>query len=65
MVDFAVSDFRSTADLARTVAQNLWRLPAGIALVAGVPEGGRLPAALVGLGTGLPVGDYEDRKSVV
>lgn len=57
MVDFTASDFRSTADLARIVAQNLWRLPAGIALVVAVPESGRLPAALIGLGAGLPVTD--------
>ncbi len=59
MVEFAVSDFRSTADLARVVGQGLWRLPAGVALVVAVPEGGRLPAALTGLGTGLPVTDLE------
>lgn len=59
MVDFAVSDFRSTADLARIVGQGLWRLPGGIALVVAVPEGGRLPAALIGLGTGLPVTGLE------
>lgn len=57
MVEFAVDGFRSTADLGRLVAQTLWRLPAGVGRLVAIPESGRLPAALIGLGTGLPVSD--------
>lgn len=57
--DALVAGFRSTADLARLVTQSLWRLPAGLALVVAIPEGGRLPAALLGLGAGLPVTDLD------
>jgi len=55
----AVTDFRSVADLARVIAHNLWRLPGGVAGVAGVPESGRLPAALIGLQAGWPVTELD------
>lgn len=54
----AVTDFRTVAELARVVSHNLWRLPA-VARVVAIPESGRLPAALIGLQTGLPVADLE------
>jgi hypothetical protein len=54
----AVTDFRTVAELARVVSHNLWRLPA-VARVVAIPESGRLPAALIGLQTGLPVEDLE------
>ena len=41
----AVTDFRTVAELARSVSHNLWRLPSGIAHVVAIPESGRLPAA--------------------
>ena len=44
----AVTDFRTVADLARTIAHNLWRLP-DVAQVVAIPESGRLPAALLAL----------------
>lgn len=54
----AATDFRTVAELARVVSHNLWRLPA-VRRVVAVPESGRLPAALIGLQTGLPVTDLE------
>jgi hypothetical protein len=54
----AATDFRTVAELARLVSHNLWRLPAVTRVVA-IPESGRLPAALIGLQTGLPVADLE------
>jgi hypothetical protein len=55
----AVSDFRTVAELARVISHNLWRLPSGIGLVTGIPESGRLPAALVGLQIRRPVRDLD------
>lgn len=55
----AVTDFRTTAELARVIGHNLWRLPGGIDRVVAIPESGRLPAALLGLQTGRPVADLE------
>lgn len=55
----AVKDFRSVADLARTISHNLWRLPDGIDRVVAIPESGILPATLVGLQTGRPVVQLE------
>ena len=54
----AIADFRSVGDLARRIAHGLWRVPA-VDLVVGIPESGRLAAALIGLQIGRPVADLE------
>lgn len=55
----AAADFRSVGDLAATIAHNLWRLPADVAAVAGIPESGRLPAAFLALQAGRPLLDLD------
>jgi hypothetical protein len=54
----AVTDFRTVADLSRTIAHNLWRLP-DVAQVVAIPESGRLPAAFLALQAGRPMLDLE------
>jgi hypothetical protein len=54
------ADFRSMADLGRLLAHQLWRVPADVALVAAVPDSGRVPAAFLGLQIGRPVVDLDD-----
>lgn len=46
--------FRSTADLAATIARNLHRIPQDVDLVAGVPRSGLLAANLIALDLNLP-----------
>ena len=59
MAAMAAGDFRSVGDLARAIAHNLWRLPADVAAVVGIPESGRLPAALLALQAGRPALEFE------
>jgi uncharacterized HAD superfamily protein len=51
--------FRSIADLNRTVISHLHRLPRDIDVVVGIPRSGMLPATLVSLHLNLPLADLD------
>jgi hypoxanthine phosphoribosyltransferase len=55
----AVAAFRSVAEMSRRIALDLWRVPETVDVVVAVPQGGGLPAALLGLQIGRPVVDLD------
>lgn len=52
-------NFRSIADLSETVRSNLWRLPADIDIVVGIPRSGMLIASMIALYRNLPLTDLD------
>ncbi len=52
-------NYRSVADLDRTIVAKLWRIPRSVSLVAGVPRSGMLPATLFSLHLNLALTDVD------
>ena len=52
-------EFRSTADLAATIAGNLNKVPRDVDLIVGIPRSGLLAANLLALDLNLPLTDLE------
>ncbi|RHZ95189.1 phosphoribosyltransferase [Cereibacter sphaeroides] len=53
-------NYRSIADMNRTILESLHRLPRDLDLVVGVPRSGLLAAQMLGAATGLPVVALDD-----
>jgi uncharacterized HAD superfamily protein/orotate phosphoribosyltransferase len=52
-------EFRSYSDLANTMTNNLWRIPADVDLVVSIPRSGIIPATMIALARNLPVTDVD------
>ena len=52
-------NYRNISDLESCIVRNLWRLPADVDLIAGVPRSGMLAAAMLALHLNLPLTDID------
>lgn len=52
-------DYRSYADLTRTLTEGLHHVPADVDLVVAIPRSGIIPATIIALGRNLPITDLD------
>ncbi len=52
-------NFKTIADLNQTIKNNLYKIPADVDLIVGIPRSGMLPATILGLYLNIPITDID------